>query len=499
MAGLLIGSYSCEDFVEKYPRDAIAEEEIVDNIKGLQSILNGLYDRLSAGTYNQREMNLAGELLADQMGIAEENAGRMIAHPTNVEGAGFGIWTRAYNDINRANTILYHIDGLDAEDQVNQVKGETHAIRAHLYFDLLRIYARPYMYQEPLVAGEPLGVVYKTMPFVGIDERTFEARGTIEEGYQLVLDDLYTALDYLEGDERFPHRFNEISVKANLARVYLYMGNWSEAVNYAEQVIAEAPVDLVDAEDGIDYIERVFASAPGGESIFELGFTDVADAPGMNTSVAGMATYYREEYFEGEGIEMPHIQIDYQAYGDVILRYDLVYNVLRPYEELGDVRGEEYGTYYLRPKGGQETYFQTKYHSHEGVANWDEYIIIRLSEMYFIAAEAYYEMEQIDQAEEMLMEVRRHRGIGDVSIQETIDEFDDVDDFMDLLLKEKRLEFFSEMSHRWFDLRRRGMDIPKGTEMDQGTPLVFEDYRIVERIPVSEIASNENMIQNPGY
>ncbi len=496
ITGLLFGATSCEDFVERHPRDSIADEEALTSLEGVESALTGLYDRLSAGTYNQREMNLAGELLADQMDIAESNAGRMIAHPTNEEGAGFDLWTRLYDDINRANMILHHVDEIeDAPGQeVNQIKGETYAFRGHLYFDLLRVYARPYMYQEPLVAGEPLGVIYKTEPFVGIDERTFEERGTIEEGYNLVLDDLYRALDYLEGDEGFPYGFNEVSVKANLARVYLYMGNWSEAADYAEEVIATADVELVDAEDGIDYIERVFASTPGEESILEVGFADEAEAPFMNTCVAGMATYYDEEVFEDKGIEMPHIQTDYEAYGDVILRQDLI-NLLREYENKGDVRGMENQTWYQRDKGGQMCAFQVKYHSHEGVPNWDDYILIRLTEMYFIAAEAHAEMGDIPAAKDLLMTVREHRGIGDEEI-----EANNTEDFIDLLLTEKRVEFFSEMSHRWFDLRRRGMDIPKGVEDDDaGTPLDFEDYRVVERIPEAEISANENCVQNPGY
>jgi hypothetical protein len=187
--------------------------------------------------------------------------------------------------------------------------------------------------------------------------------------------------------------------------------------------------------------------------------------------------------------------INYEGYGDVVLRRDLVENVLQPYETLGDVRGEENATYYHRDKNGQWCAFQAKYHSYRGVANWDDVKVIRMSEMYFIAAEAYAEMDQLTDARDMLMTLREHRGIGNVNITANTRE-----EFIDLLLTEKRLEFFSEMSHRWFDLRRRGMDIPKGIDnVDQGMPLDFEDYRLVGRIPNDEIEANTNCIQNPGY
>ncbi|MFO7852580.1 MAG: RagB/SusD family nutrient uptake outer membrane protein [Bacteroidota bacterium] len=493
---LILTVTSCEDFVERYPRSAVASEEALSTMDGIEGALAGLYSRMTNGGYNQREMNIAGEILSDQMDIAQQNAGRMIYHATNQEGAGFGVWSALYNNINRCNMILHYIDEVEAaENRVNQAKGEAYALRAHLYFDLLRIYARPYMYQEPLVQGEPLGVIIKTEPFLGIDENTFQSRGTIEEGYQQVLDDLSMALNYLEGDEGFPYRYNEVSAKAMLARLHLYMGNWSEAASYAEDVIAEAPIGLVDAADGVDYIVRVFANRPGEESVLEFGFANETVAPSMNYSVAGMATYYDEQVFADRGIVMPHMVIDYEAYGDVILRRDLVENIMQPYAALGDVRGEENATYYERDKGGQWCAFQAKYHSYRGVANWDDIKVIRISEMYFIAAEAYAEMDQLGPAEDMLIEVREHRGIGSVPITATTKE-----EFIDLLLTEKRLEFFSEMSHRWFDLRRRGMDIPKGIDgLDQGTTVDFEDYRIVERIPVSEIEANENCVQNPGY
>ena len=483
--GLLTMATSCEDFVERYPRASIAEEEVMKDMEGVTATLAGLYHRMSAGTYNHREMNLAGELLSDQMDIAESNAGRMTSHPTTEEGAGFGLWNRLYDDINRTNTIIHRIDDIEDADpvEVERAKGQAHAIRGHLYFDLLRVYARPYLHQEPLVQGEPLGVILKTEPFTGIDERTFQERATIDESYQLVLDDLYQALEYMDDDlSDFPYRFNPVSVKANLARVHLYMGNWQEAADYAQEVIDDAPVSLVDADDRESYL-TVFADAPGEESIFELGFAGGDDRPSMNTSVAGMASYERE------GSE---------GYGDVILRRDLV-NLLEEYGDWGHP-GDE--MHYFREKGGQDCWFQDKYSSYRGDAWWDDIKVIRMAEMYLIAAEALYEAGQETQAEEKLMELREHRGMCDVSIQESIDAMDDVDDFIDLVLTERRVELFSEMSHRWFDLRRRGMDITKGVEGDDargGDPLDFEDYRVVERIPISEVEANENCIQNPGY
>lgn len=468
--GSVILFTSCEDFLDRYPRSSMASEEAMANIEGIEATLYGLYNRLQAPTYYHRNMNLAGCIMSDNMDVHPSNSGRFIYHTINREGYGFDMWSHSYNDINRANTILHYIDGVEAgEERINWAKGQAYAIRGYLYFNLLKIYARPYMYQTPYVQGEPLGVEYKTEPFLGVDEQTFQARGTIDEGYNLVLDDLTIAKELLS-NEQYPIFFTKTAVKALLARLHLYMGNWQEAINLAEDVINEAPNGLIEADNYID----AFANSPGSESILEFTYTQT-DRPTLTNSITGLAYYAPDEgpYF-----------------GDIILRQDLI-DLLEEYRDMGDVRSE---LFFYDTKAGLNVAYQKKFASHRGEHYWDDIKVIRMAEMYMIAAEGYVELEEFDHARDVLNEFRAHRGSGDIVVD------DNKGDFINLILNERRVEFFSEMSHRWFDLRRRGMDIPKGVEgIDQGSPLDFNDYRVVDRIPLAEISANPNCIQNPGY
>ncbi len=472
VAGLLIGSTSCEDFVERYPRASMASEMAMADIEGIEATIYGLYSRFQYVYYNHREMNIVGEILSDQMDVAGVNTGRFLGHRINQEGTGFDLWTRLYNDINRANTVLYYIDGVEeaSQERINWAKGQAYALRGYLYFDLLKIYARPYMYQEPLVQGQPLGVVYKTEPFLGVDENTFQARGTIEEGYQLVLDDLEMARELLN-DDGFPIYLTKTSVKALLARLHLFMGNWQQAINYAEDVMDNAPIQLVEAENYSD----CFTEAPGAESLFEIKYI-ATDRPSQIGSVAGNAYY------------SPDVGV---YFGDIILRQDLL-DLLEEYRAMGDVRPE---MMFYEEKAGVEYGYQKKFASYRGETWWDDVRVIRIAEMYLIASEAHAELEEFDDARYYLNELRAHRGSPDVDVE------NNKEAFIELILDERRVEFYSEMSHRWFDLRRRGMDIPKGVPgVDAGELVEFSDYRVVERIPESdEIAVNENLIQNPGY
>ena len=474
---LITGLTSCEDFVERYPRASMASEEAMNNLEGIEATMTGLYNRMQ--NYTERDIHISGELLTDQMDIAQTNHGRMTTYPMNTSGtASFVSWAGRYDDINRINMMFHYMGELDDPDQdrINQVKGEAHAMRAYCYSILLNIYARPPMYQTPHVQGEPLGVIMKTEPFLGLDESSFQERGTIDEGWQFVLDDFERAEEILpESNPRYPYRFTHLAVLGHLARTHLYMGNWEEAASYAERVIAHPDAELTDQDTYWDNWKGV----PAPESMFESYHTQ-DDRPGMAGSVAGMATYFPE---------------DALGYGDVILRQDLI-NLLEDYREKGDIRSE---LFYYSQKGEQHVAYQLKYNGYRGMRYWDNYKKMRVSEMYLIAAEAYAEMNELDDARDILTEFREHR---------MDEEFAEVtlatkEEIIDLVLTERRVEFFSEMSHRWFDLRRRGMDIPKGvpdidTYAEQG-PIEFEDYRNVGNIPLSELDRNPNAIQNPGY
>jgi len=486
-AVMLTGAVSCEGYLEKFPRASMADEEAMENIEGIESTMYGLYSRWIYSHLSTRQ--LAGCLLTDNMKIAVSNSGRFITYPDNQENtSSFVSWSARYNDINRTNMMLYYLDEVEAdEERINRAKGQALAMRGYLYFELLTVYARPYMYQEPLVQGEPLGVIYKTDPFMGIDESSFEPRGTIEEGYQLVLDDLQTALVHLAagGDVTFPYRFTELSVRALLARVNLYMGNWQQAADYAEEVIQTSPVGLVDKDNYMD----AFTQAPGAESILETAFTD-DDRPHVNNSVQGVAWRSPCGTF---------------GYGDVILRHDLLELLMTNHSNKGDVRGEirwmdedpnDLGIAFEHDKDGEDVVFSNKFGGHRGEYYWDDAPVIRMAEMYLIAAEAYAELNDPDQSRHYLEEFREHR----MDEEHAGVDLDTHEELIDLVLTERRLEFYSEMSHRWFDLRRRGMDITKGCpDEDPGSKVDFDDYRIVGRLPHAELEANENAIQNPGY
>lgn len=459
---------SCEKLLETEPRTSISDEFAMEDFAGIDATIIGLYSRMASTTYYGRNFTIAGELMADQAKVSLTGS-RFRNHPTNREGSGFYLWNHNYNNINRTNLILNYIDYVDAkESQINQLKGETYFMRALFHFDLLRVYARSPLYQEPLVKGRPLGVIIRTKAFSGVDHTTFASRSGIDECYDQVESDLLESIDYFDDNLKdFPYRANKLAAKALLARVWLYRGKWAEARDMALEVIDDAP-----GLSGPSQYKQVFAGIPGTESIFELYYAE-GNRQHTNNSIAGVALRTAE---------------DNAGYGEVIFRQDL----LDQYEP-GDVRAKMTVEF---NKDGEDVVYQTKFAGHKGQHYWDDVPVIRTSEMYLILAEAYWENEQYEEAREVLNFLRENRGLDHLVYSDVAD-----DELIDAILKERRVELCWENSHRWFDLRRRGMDIPKGVpDIDVGEPLLYEDYRVVDRISRSgEAEVNPNFVQNPGY
>ncbi len=468
----LIFATSCNEWLNTEPRSSISDQVALNDIAGVEAVIVGLYDVLQTVNFYGRDIFVAGELLADNGKIALSNSNRFPAHPVNGEGAGFGeditVWTNAYRLINRVNLILASVDNVSdgTQARIDQAKGEAHFIRGLAYFELLRIYAR----NPRFPVGQPLGVIHKLTPFVGIDANTFGARETIEAGYELVEADLLKAESFL-GTKDAPYRATKLAAQSMLARLYLYWGKWGQARDYALTVkAARGPNWLTPAAQ----YRTVFSSSPGTESIFELRY-EQSEIQNINTSLSGILV----RTIGGIG------------YGDIIFRTDL-----RNQFEPGDVRGitavgvTANNMIQQFNKAGETVFFTLKWNGWKGQSYWDDVAIIRTSEIQLILAESYFHpgpAQDLALCRIAINDLRLARGLFSTTADDA--------GLLDAILKERRTELCFE-GHRWFDLTRLGRDIPKP---EVGTPLSWNDYRTVMRIPLGERDNNPNLIQNPGY
>jgi hypothetical protein len=114
---------------------------------------------------------------------------------------------------------------------------------------------------------------------------------------------------------------------------------------------------------------------------------------------------------------------------------------------------------------------------------------LRLAEMYLIRAEARAENSDLSNAISDLDVIRSRAGLltpTDPAITQS--------DLLDAIARERRLEMFAELGHRWLDLKRTDKantilkDKPNWSTYDQLYP-----------IPFADIQANPSIKQNDGY
>ena len=131
-----------------------------------------------------------------------------------------------------------------------------------------------------------------------------------------------------------------------------------------------------------------------------------------------------------------------------------------------------------------------------GKVGLDNVKVIRLSEMYLIAAEAYAEMGDNTNAQKYLDFIRQRADLTAPATTETGDAL------KDLIQQERRKELAFE-GQRLFDLTRRKKGVSR-TDCISGVcsksyDVIEERQKFVMPIPQRELDVNKSLIQNKGY
>ncbi len=461
---------SCESWLDTSPKDSLPGDKILTTLSGNEGLLLGAYDIMQGTSLYGRTMICAPEILADNCGMAQ--GGYMYRDEyRNRMGAGMNIWTEAYSIIAITNDIIAAVDNISVEGEDiktrDRIKGEALFLRGLFYFDLLRSYAR-----EPnhLVGNFDLGVPHITEPFVSMGPGAYPERADIYTIWTQIEKDLGDAFALLDGNDgsNFPQRASSYAAKSLLARAYLYQSKWDDAFSAADWVIKSGKINLHDG----DYKDIYTSSA---ESIFELRYA-TPEALGSSSLHALYATVddgYRDAdgYGNGKG----------SGEGELIIAENL-----RTQFESGDKRLNMMRKAYF---GSNKVWWTTKFNSWQGTFGQDNIPIIRIAELYLIRAEANLSLSSpnYNLARSDINSIRQKRGLGDTPANNAT--------LMTALDKERRLELCFE-GHRFYDLKRKGLDITKEAP---STTFPYTDFKVVAGIPQTEMDVNKKLVNNPGY
>jgi hypothetical protein len=456
---LLIGLTACEDFLDKAPQDQISKEEALNDIFSVELALNGAYNLMGQNAYYGEFFPLYADLtggnlkLSTVATIADVENYRPVYTFTVQPGLSTPA-TRAYQEmyevLNAVNNIINAVPQLTdgTEDRKNTVLGQALTLRALVHFDLLRLYAQPYNFSEG--ASHPGVVLLENSP--SVDDEL--ARATVDEVYQFIISDLESAIPLLPAFSN-PYRISAEAAQALLARVYLYVGEWSRAAALAGEVINSGLISLASTAEYSQIWQNGYRSS---EYVFRLDMS----AP-EQTLISDVV---------GEGAPRPALSVARD---------------LRTLYSETDVRGP--GTMIL--EDGIGNWLSAKYPFVQNAAS--DIPMLRLSEVYLTRAEAYARLQRPELAQADLDVIRER---ADPAFESEVLPGDAL---LEAILQERRKELAVE-GHWLFDLARSGRDVIRNDcPAEVNCTLNYPDPRFVLPIPQNALDANRNLEQNPGY
>lgn len=451
---IALGSFSScsDDFLDQTPAASIDSSSALLSDNDVLTALYGAYAGLATTNLYGLNLPVLDEMLADNIYVSSSNSGYF----TTISNYSFlytaseitGIWSGAYDVIKRTNSVINSNPTITSQTDVDQYKGEAYALRALMNFVLVTHFARPYT-DDPSGAGIPIVLQedYNAQP----------ARNTVEEVYSQILSDLDKAYELIT-EETDPVRFSKYAVRALQAKVNLFKGDYALALQYSEEVISDSGHELLPYNSVEAYWSDAVAGTGYSESLFEVSATQTE-----NLGVNELAYYYVQDGY-GQNVAAKSL---YQLYPSSDVRRKLI---------LVGARGSD-----------NPAYFVNKYPHISG--DIDDKVVLRVSDIYLIAAESAYRTGDESSARTYLNELVAQR---DPSLVYT----SAGDQLLQDILKERRKELAFE-GDRLPTLNRLKMDIT-GRQKSPSS-ILYSDYRRVFPIPRTELTANPNITQNSGW
>ena len=126
----VIGILSCEDYLDRYPLDAISSNQYWTTAQDLQLYVNQYYTRFPNDTRND------GTILDNNSDNLVESVYNSVLAGTRTVPASGGGWS--WSDIRNVNYFLNHYNTVDAPwGSVKQFVDEAYFFRAYFYFNML--------------------------------------------------------------------------------------------------------------------------------------------------------------------------------------------------------------------------------------------------------------------------------------------------------------------------------------------------------------------------
>ena len=427
-------------------------------------------------------------------------------------------WFVLFAGINRTNYLLEKIDGVEMEEERKaEMKAEAHFLRGFFYFYL--------------------SIAYGALPIYKESEQSASApRESVQEVYQLIIDDLKYAYENLEKVASKPGRADKWSAAGYLAKVYTYlasckMNNVGADLNFelnsfawvdANAMYREAlkvTNDIIDNSDRLltenyDYLFRETTGAwQEEESLFSLQGSKSVSNGNYNLLVLWQIPIGAPSAGAGFGLLRPTGEIYHKYHTSDIRRSHNLTQYLQTSNPTENIEGVNYFIPVALNSPLEGGYCVGKYRYRDAaekditITRSDgDIILLRYADILFLNAEALYFTGKEQQARERVNEVLTRVAESEYQLETLSDAYYN-EDFITELLDSRARELCFE-GWRRIDLIRFGKLAEAVNSLDPGSGFWnsivpelkanWETYKIWFPIPKTEIELSP-MLQNPGY
>lgn len=431
-AAFTILSASCSDFLNQEPTNSGDATKAIATTNDAQVAVNGIMSLMVSSNYYGRNMILYGDAKGGDLTIyANGRSGGSLYtfNHTPTSGAYAGFWSRIYYCIMQANNLIENIEAMPADARANfdYYLGEAKSLRALFYFDLVRLYGKPYNYDKTSY-GVPL--VLQTL-----DASATPSRASVEDCYKQIIKDLEEGQTLMSGNKKIQNNYLDYYGNVALqARVRMYMDDFTGALTCAKEVIESGKYELYTPEKWCESWSRQY----GSESIFEIGIDVHSDLGGASIGYFYMP-YGEKKNADGQFLASDYF-LDRLGQDDTDVRWGMMGN---------DEYGQDFKTTRL---GGCYKYMGGPDLSGDGKESISAVNIkvIRLSEVYLIAAEAALKTGDAEAAATYLNAIRCRAPKLEPATASTVSD--------DMIFDERSKELYGE-GQRFFDLIRANKTI----------------------------------------
>lgn len=331
LAIVSLGLASCEKELDRLPFNSVDESVALETSTGVEAALIGAYSRVGDDNVLGGGMAVYSELLGTSNEINWSGTFQgytQIFNKTIPKNNDFAqsTWTEAYEAINVTNNVLGALDKV-LEAKREDIEGQAKFLRAAVYFDLIRLYAKAWNDGSPSAND---GVPIVLTPTREVTEANKVLRSKVSEVYAQIISDLEDAKSLLSPDASI--YANSTAAAAMLARVYLQQGEYALATENATAAIDAGEYELADSYADafpVDYSNSTKLVPNTPEDVFAMQVTNSTGYNDFNTYFSPLGRGdidVNPSYFASYEADDDRLSVYYDDGGSIYVgKFDMVY------------------------------------------------------------------------------------------------------------------------------------------------------------------------------